>query len=56
VAEPYKHGSKGAKRPANRVMGAQISGQRRANAIDAVVERAERGNRDEVRESQIKRR
>lgn len=60
MAEPYKQADKGPKRPAprpsNRVMGAQIGGRRRANAVDAVVEGTVRGNRDEVRESQIVRR
>lgn len=53
----YKQASKGpTARPSNRVMGAQIGGQRRANAIDEIVTGTQRGNRDEVRESQIKRR
>lgn len=58
----YKQASKGPKmpmrpmRPANRVMGAQIGGRRRANAIDEIVSGTQRGNRDEVSERQIVRR
>lgn len=56
----YKQASKGPKRPSNRVMGSQFSGQRRANAIDDIVTRAQRGDtsrrHDELREGDVKRR
>ena len=59
--DAYKSVSKGRKRPLNRSGGPVIGGQRRANAIDAMVESAQTGRRaghsmDEVHEHQIVRR